>query len=242
MGKSMSIAKNEIIVPLLAVLAVLLAAAGIFQPWWSVRTSPELQMMTNSTMTIDAGLLQTLNVARTDANETSTLAFAITNATAYQDPIFQPITADREDGNLTSTFTFNIGNLADYQGQTKQIADITNLTLPLVEAGLALAIVTMFLIVVATRTKMALERYTYGLGVLAAILLLVTPLQFASGVGNFSGSLSIPNSSLVWKGETLAMWGPSMGWYLTLAASLVIIVCLLPIRTVYSDRKLRAKS
>jgi len=237
MGKSMSITKNEIVIPLLAALAVLLAAAAIFQPWWSARTSPELQMMTNSTMTIDAGLFQTLNAARTDANETNTLAFAITNTTAYQSPIFQTITANRTDGNLTSTFTFNIGNLTSYQQQTKQIADTTNLTLPLTVVGLVLVIVTMLLILVVTRTKMALERYTYAVGVLAAIVLLIAPLQLALNVTDFWGSLNVPDSSPVWKDEVLATWGPSIGWYLTLAAALLIIVCLLPIRTMYSDRK-----
>jgi hypothetical protein len=41
----------------------------------------------------------------------------------------------------------------------------------------------------------------------------------------------------VWNGETLATWGPSTGWFLTLAAALITIVCLLPVRTMYSDRR-----
>jgi hypothetical protein len=237
MGKNMSLMKNEIVVLLLAVLAILLVAVAIFQPWWSARTSPELQIMSNFTLTIDASLFQTLSAVKTDANTTSTLTFAITNDTAYQDPIFQTITANRTDGNLTSLFTFSISNMTSYQHQTEQIAVLTNTTLPLTVAGLVLAIITMLLILVVTRTKMALERYTYVVGVLAAIVLLITPLHLALNVASFWGSLNIPDSNPVWKNEVLAVWGPSIGWFLTLAAALLIIVCLLPVRMRYSDRK-----
>lgn len=237
MEKTKSIIRADIVVPLLAVLAVLLAAGAILQPWWSMRTSPELQMMTNSTMSIDAGLFKRLNAARTDPNgTTSMLSFAITNDTAYQSPIFETITVNRTDEGLRSSFTFNISDLRDYQQQTKDLANTTGLTLILAGTGLVLAIVTMLLIIVVTRTKMTLERYTYAVGVLAVIFLLIAPLQLATGVTNFWGSLSIPASSQIWGGEALATWGPALGWYFMFAAALLVIVCLLPIRSMYSER------
>jgi hypothetical protein len=239
MRKNMSIMRSDLVVPLLAILVVLLAAIAIFEPWWSMNTSPELQLMTNSTMSINAGLLRTLNVARTDAMgaNTSTLTFAITNTTAYQDPIFQAITANRTDGNLTTTFTFSIGNVTISQ-QAKQIADDTNLTLAMVVTGLILAVVMMLLIIMITIRKMPLERYTYWIGILAAIILLVAPLQMSFNVGGFSGALALTGRAFsVWNGETLATWGPSTGWFLTLAAALMAIVCLLPVRRMYSDRR-----
>jgi hypothetical protein len=238
MRKNMSIMRSEIVVPLLAIFAVLLVAIAIFQPWWSMNTSPELQMMTNSTMSINADLFRTLNVARTDGMNatTSTSAFGITNTTAYQDPIFLAVTANRKDGNLTTTFTFSIGNVTIYQ-QTEQIADATNLTLAMVVTGLVLAIVMMLLTLMITIRKMPLERYTYLVGVLAAIILLVAPLQMALNVTGFSGSLALDSKTSVWNGETLATWGPSTGWFLTLAAALITIVCLFPVRIMYSDRR-----
>jgi len=234
----MSIMRSEIVVPLLAIFAVLLVAIAIFQPWWSMNTSPELQMMTNSTMSINADLFRTLNVARTDGTNatTSTSAFGITNTTAYQDPIFLAVTANRKDGNLTTTFTFSIGNVTISQ-QTKQIADATNLTLAMVVTGLVLAIVMMLLTLMITIRKMPLERYTYLIGILAAIILLVAPLQMSFNVTGFSGSLALNSKTSVWNGEPLATWGPSTGWFLTLAAAFIAIVCLLPVRTMYSDRR-----
>jgi hypothetical protein len=244
MRKTMSIMRSDLIVPLLAILAVLLAAIAIIQPWWSVRTSPELQLMTNSTMNIDAGLFQTLTATRTDANAgtTNTTAFAITNNTAYQDPIFRTITASRTDGNITTTFTFNINNVTSYQQQTQQIHDTTKQTLPLMAAGLVLTIVTMLLTILITRTDMALERYTYVAGVLAVIILLIAPLELAYNVTSFTGSLAITAKTSVWNGEAIAMWGPSIGWYLAIAAALITSVCLLPVRTMYTDRKRRTQS
>lgn len=235
------------IVPLMAIFAIILASVAIIQPWWSVRTSPELQLMGGSTTTIDANLFKTLNVVRTDGNETDTLSIAITNTAEYQSPalvpiypfsyMFRTVTANRIDGNQTSTFTFSIANLTSFEQQTKQIADTTNWTLPLALAGLILAIVTMLLILVVTTTKMKLERYTYLVGVLAAAILLIAPLQLALTVTNFSGSLAIADRTSVWNGVVLATWGPSIGWYLTIAAALIIAVCLLPVRTMYSDRR-----
>jgi len=243
----MLIMRSDVIVPILAIFAVILASVAIIQPWWSVRTSPELQLMSNSTTTIDANLFKTLNVERTDGNETDTLSIAITNTTEYQDPasvpiypfsyMFRTVTASRTDGSLTNEFKFSIGNLTSFAQQTKQIAETTNQTLPLALAGLVLTIVTMLLILVITRTKMKLERYTYMVGVLAAAILLIAPLQLAFGVTSFSGSFAIADRTSAWNGEVLAAWGPSIGWYLTIAAALVIAVCLLPVRTMYSDRR-----
>lgn len=235
MRKTISSIRKEIIVPSLAILAVLLAALAVFQPWWSVRTSPELQMATSSTITIDADLFKILNVMRTDSNVTTTTTFAMTNSTAYQDPIFGTITGNRTDGNVTSTFTFSIGT--GFQQQAEQMADATNLTLPLVVAGLVLTMATMILILLVTRTKMALERYTYAVGVLAAIVLLIAPLQLASSVSGFWGSPTMTSADSVWQGQTVAIWGAAVGWYLALGAALMVIVCLLPMRIMYSDRK-----
>jgi hypothetical protein len=244
MRKTMSIIRSDLVVPLLAILAVLLAAIAIIQPWWSVRTSPELQLMTNSTLNIDAGLFQTLTATSTDtgAGTTNTTMFAITNKTAYQDPIFRTIMVDRIDGNITTTFTFNVSNMTSYQQQTQQIHDTTKQTLPLMVIGLVLTIVTMLLTVLITRTGMALEKYTYLAGVLAVMILLIAPLELAYSVASFSGSLAITDRASVWNRETVAMWGPSTGWYLAIAAALIIIVYLLPVRVMYSDRKLRTQT
>jgi hypothetical protein len=237
MRRTISIKKSDLIVPTLAILAVLLVALAIFQPWWSVRTSPELQAMSNSSLSIDVGLFQKLNVARTDLDSTNATAFKISNTTAYQDPIFQTITASRTDGNQTTAFTFSISNITSYKQQTQQIADTTKQTLPLMAAGLVLTIGSMLLLLVITRTKMALERYTYLVGILATIILLIAPLELAFNVTKFSGSFVITDHASAWNGEAVVTWGPSIGWYLALAAALIIIVCLLPVRMTYSDRK-----
>jgi heme/copper-type cytochrome/quinol oxidase subunit 4 len=235
MQKTKSSIRNEIIVPSLAILAVLLALLGVFQPWWAVRTSPELQMVANSTMTVDADLFKVLNVVRTDANVTTTATFAMTNSTAYQDPIFRTITGNRTDAGVTSTFTFGLGT--GFQQQAKQMANAMNLTLPLALVGLVLAVATTILIFLVIRKKMALERYTYAVGVLAAIVLLIAPLQLATGVNGFWASTSITSYNSVWQGQTVSISGAAVGWYLMLGAALMIIVCLLPVRIIYSDKK-----
>jgi hypothetical protein len=238
MRRNMNILRSENLVPLLCLFAILLVAIAIFQPWWSLNTSPELQALSNSTMSINAGLFRTLNVATTNVTDgtANSTSFALTNATAYNNPIFQTFTANRTDGNLTTTFIFTIGNLTVPQ-QAKQIANATNLTLAMVVTGLALAIVMMLLTIMVTVRKMPLERYTYLVGILAAVFLLLAPLQMYVNTTGLSGSLVLNMRHSIWDGETLAAWGPSTGFFLTLAAALVTIVCLLPIRTIYADRR-----
>ena len=239
--------RREIVVPLLALLAVILVALAIFQPWWSVRTSPELQLLSNSTMTVDANLFKTLNVLRTDGAETDTLAISIINTTAYQSPVsvkafpfsyvFRTVKTNRTDNASLTSFAFSFNNMTSFEDQTKQIAGLSFQTMLLTLVGLALAIVTLLMIVVVTRTNIAIERYTYLVGVLATIFLLIAPLGLTFNVTSFSGSLAIAAPKSVWDGETLVTWGPSIGWFLSIAAALIIAACLLPIRTIYSDRR-----
>jgi hypothetical protein len=238
MTKSIATIRSEGIVFLLALFAVLLVLIAIFQPWWSLNTSPELQMFTNSTMNINAGLFRTLSVATTNATDgtTNATSFSITNTTAYNDPIFQTFNANRTDGSVTTTFTFSAGNLTIAQ-LAKQIANDTNLTLIMLVTGLVLAIVMTLLTVMVTMRNMPLERLAYLVGVLAAVFLLLAPLQMYNNVAGFSGSFALNMKHSIWNGETLATWGPSTGWFLTLAAGLVDIVCLLPIRRAYSERR-----
>jgi hypothetical protein len=236
MRKKIAIVRSNIVVPLLTIFAILLVIIAIFQPWWSMNTSPELQLMTETTIAANVGLFRTLNVARTDSNATNTLTFEATNTTAYQDPIFQMVTARRTDSNMTTTFTFGIRNMTISQ-VAENIADQTNLTLALVTTGLGLSIAMMILILAITMRNMPFERYTYAIGVLATIILLVAPVLFALNVPDFSGSTTLTYAGSPWNGETLATWGPSTGWYLSIAAALIILVCLMPIRTMYSDRR-----
>jgi hypothetical protein len=238
--KKTSIIRSDIVVPLLAIFAVLLVAIAFSQPWWSMNTSPEWQMMASSTTSVNVGLYGTVNVVRTDVNEsnstTSTLTFGATNTSAYEDPIFNMITVSRQDGSLTTTFTFGVGNLTISQ-VAKGIAGQANLTLTLAVTGLVLAIATMLLTLMITIRKMPLEKYTYVIGVLATIMLLVAPILLSLSVAGFSGSSTLAYRGSVWNGETLATWGPSTGWFLAVAAALITMVCLLPIRTMYSDRR-----
>jgi ABC-type dipeptide/oligopeptide/nickel transport system permease component len=236
MRRKIAIIKSTTVVPLLVILAVLLVLIAIFQPWWSMNTSPELQMMTNTMITANVGLFRTVNVARTDTNATNTLTFDITNTTAYQDPIFQAVTAKRTDGNFTTTFTFGISNTTTSE-VAKDVADQTNQTFILVITGLVLAIAMMILILMITMRNMPLEKYTYAIGVLATVVLLIAPVLLALNVPYFFGSTTLTYISSTWNGRTLATWGPSTGWYLSIAAALIIIVCLLPVRTMYSDRR-----
>jgi len=238
MRKNMENLTRKPIPLLVALLAVLLVGIAIFEPWWSTNTSPELQMLSNSTLSINAGLFRTLNVATTNATDgtANAASFGITNTTAYLDPIFQPFNADRLDGNLTTTFTFSVANLTVAQ-QANQIANDTNLTLALVTTGLVLAIMMAFLTIIVNTRKMPVERYAYLIGVLAVAILLLAPLQMYNNVAGFAGSLTLGIKESPWYGQTLATWGPSTGWFLALAAALVEIVCLLPIRKAYAERR-----
>jgi hypothetical protein len=238
--KKKSVIRSDIVFPLLAIFAVLLAGIAFSQPWWSMNTSPEWQMMSSSTMTVNVGLYRTVSVVRTDPNgtasATSTFTFDATNTSAYKDPIFNMITVSRQDGNKTTAFTFGVSNMTIAQ-VAKGIADQANLTLALAATGMVLAIATALLILMITIRGMALEKYTYLAGVLATIMLLVAPLLLSMNVAGFSGSWTLAYRGSVWNGETLATWGPSTGWFLAAVAALITMVCLLPVRTMYSDRK-----
>lgn len=239
---------KDMLVPLLEILAVILVAVAITQPWWSVRTTPELQLLSpsGSSITVDENLFKTLNVVRTNPNGTDALAITIVNATEYRNPVlvnaypfsymFQDITAERIDGTETS-FTFNLGNMTSFETQTKQIIRMTDQTLLLLLAGLVLATVTTLLTIAVTRMNMAVEIWAILAGALAAIILLIGPLMLYSNVNSFSGSLQVTIRNSVWRGDPIVTWGPSIGWYLPIAAALLILVCLYPINMIRADRK-----
>jgi hypothetical protein len=276
--------KAETLVPALIALGVLLVITGVFQPWFSVRTSPELQLMTNSTMSMDVSLFQTVTVTRTDGNLTNGVTFALGNDTAYSSDIFQTMSGTRTDVNATkrspdvnvtdtvdTTVELNVTHIGAYQGKITQtdtkVTEAANPTgtfttdthfnseveasmdqrsemtstfviaASLTVAGLALSVLALGLALISGKTRMVAERFSYVLGVLGALLLLMAPLLMALGVTNFWGSLSIASGAFLWEKEAIVTWGPSIGWYLTFAASLTLFACSLLIRTAYLDKK-----
>jgi hypothetical protein len=130
--KKRNLSKTEAVVSALVALAVLLAITGVFQPWFTVRTSPEFQLITNSSMSIEVNLFQTVTVTRTDGNVTDTLAFALSNDTAYGSGMFKTMTGMRTDISKTTssdvnvtdavntTVVFTITDIGVQQGQITQ--------------------------------------------------------------------------------------------------------------------------
>jgi len=277
---------SKMLVPALTVLGILLVIAGVFQPWFSVRTSPEFRLITNSTMSMDIDLFQTVIVTRTDGNVTNALTFTLSNDTAYASDIFQAMTGTRTDTNaarrsadvnvtetVDTTITFNVTDIGAYRGQVsqtdqnetrvvnstgtfttittkvfngnvtasmKQKSEITTIlgtTTALTVAGLVFSILAPALVLISGKTKRILERYAYVFGILGALLLLVGPMLTAANVTNFWGSLQLSPGAFLWKNEAIMTWGPSIGWYLTLAAALMLLPCSLFIRTAYLDKK-----
>jgi hypothetical protein len=281
--KKRNFAKTEMLVPIIVALAVLLVITGIIQPWFSVRTSPELQLITNSTISIDVNLFQTVTATRTDGNVTNTLTFTLSNDTAYNSNVFETITGTRTDAstitssevnvtdNLNTTVAFTVTDIGAYRGQITQedenrtiIANSTGvfttttnrpfndnatinlnqrteltstlgITTILTAAGLAISILALALFLIMEKTSMERERYAYLLGMAGALLLFMAPLFMALNVTSFWGSTNV--SGFLWVGTAIATWGPSTGWYLTFAASLILFACSLIIRASYLDKK-----
>jgi hypothetical protein len=235
MTKKLSFERKQLILLGLMVLGALFIIAAIFSPWWSLRTSTEAETITNSAMTVDFNLFQSLT-ATCNSNMT--------------------------DANSTTTITSPIANITAGQTQGDQITSVYSVTLSLTAVGLTLSIVTLLLTIIPRKTT---QKYTYIVGVVAAIVLLIAPLYLAttldmskastispipvlpewisltpSEITTFWGSKQIPTSAAypTWaQGQRYWIWGPSTGWYLTYAASFLIGACSLIMRTMYLHGK-----
>jgi hypothetical protein len=229
------IGKKQMLLLGLMVLGVLFIIAAIFSSWWSIRTSAEAETITNSAMTVDFNLFQSI---------TTTYNSNMTNA------------------NSTTTTTFTIANITAGQTGGNQISSAFSVTLSLTTVGLTLSIVTLVLTAIQRKTT---QKYAYIIGVVAAIISLIAPLYLAfnfdmskastisplpipptlvsltpSEITSFWGSKPIPKSAAypAWaQGQRFWIWGPSTGWYLTYAAAFLIGACSLITRTMSIRRK-----
>jgi len=207
-------------------LSILFAAVAIFSPWWTIRTSTEAETITNSSMTVDFNLFGTITATSKDSNSSALITCPIVNITAEGDYAKQ----------LSSTFS-------------------TALTLTVV--GLTLSVATILLWILTTKTKIRLGKYVYLIGIAGAVILFASPMYLManmdlskastispiqvpstfvnvdpSEIKTFWGSKQIPASTQypAWaQNQRFWIWGPSTGWYLAYAASLIMGLCSLVI-------------
>jgi len=202
------------------IVSLIITVLGIYLPWWSVRTTNEVEILLNATARADYGLLQTVSAGKRVENETE------------------------------SVFVL-IGNLTKSEDNRNAVTSLFNTTLTLVLVGLALAGLSLVLIIISI-LKRPLYKFAVAASLVAAFLLLGAPIYMMSTVEalipkfdsvmpigipskwvsirpgditSFWGSISIPKSKAfpVWvQGGNFWLWGAALGWFLTLTAGLLL--------------------
>jgi hypothetical protein len=231
--------RNEMILSGILLLGIILVIASVFTPWWTIELSPEAEMLENASMTTDYNL-------------------------------FSNVAATQSIGNITTTSSVSIANMTGDQAFADQTGYTFNVTFWIAMLGLILALIVFVLItIVPAKTRTRFGRLTYYVGIIAAILLFVSPVYLATNlklstasrvspvpvpsewiepipanVTTFWGAEQIPKTGAypAWaRGQMFWVWGGSTGWYLTFASSFLIGACALVMRSVYVAKK-RAES
>jgi hypothetical protein len=215
--------KEEKLVLSIIILSILFVAVAIFSPWWTIKTSPEAERITNSSMTVDFNLFGTITATIKNSNS-STLTYPIGNITEEGDYAKQ----------LTSTFS-------------------NTLTLAVIGLALSVATILLCILATKIKIQLGKFIYLTGIvGALVLFASpmylmanmdlskasMISPIQVPSTfisvkpseIKTFWGSKQIPASIQypAWaQNQRFWIWGPSTGWYLTYAASFLLGLCSL---------------
>jgi hypothetical protein len=235
MRKKISIQEGKLIILGLMMLGILFIIGAVFSSWWTIKTSNEAYVITNSTIIADFNLFNAITVTQTDKNSTITMMFTIANITNNQATV----------NRVTSTFGVTL------------ILIVAGLALSIVAMGLTIVsvrksafekyqniigLLAALLLIIAPLYLAA--NLNLSDSVISNISPMPTPSLWvnltSSEITNFWGSKQIPKSGLYpfWaQGQRFWIWGPSMGWYLAYSGSLLLVIDFLTLRTKRLDKK-----
>jgi hypothetical protein len=212
---------------LFIIIALIFASLGIYYPWWSIKTSREVEIALQIAARANYGILQTVSTSKTIGNNTESILLSIQDLT-------------KNDANRNS------------------INSVFNIVITLTGLGIGFAILSLLLIIISTLRR--LQRFALIGTFIAAILLIVAPLYFATtsyslfanldsvmpvdipstwaplepkSINSFWGSIAVPKTAdfPTWlKDQTFWTWGAAFGWYLTFMAGVLLFVFALSIR------------
>lgn len=201
----------------LVLVALILSVASIYLPWWSIKTTREVELDYNAIATVEYNLrARTASASLRDPNTSQSILVPLEN--------LMSIEADRQAmiSAFNTTFYLLIGG-----------AILTVLSLALILLlgfGKPTSTFATTIGIVATAVLLAAPIFlTYSLPPVAAKS--STPILTPSAwpllqVEGFWGSIEIPGSS----DAAFWIWGPAIGWYVAFVASFLPLIASISIR------------
>ncbi len=211
-------------------IAIILSAAAVFLPWWSINASPEASALLDSQIKTEYHLLQTMTATKTIENETQVTTISFNNLTENQE-------------NLTElSFWFNVAHIITISG-----------------LGFSCLMLIMVVLASSGRffhRYMTLIGYIAAILLFAAPIVLMAnfsvaisklpkltpvdipttwPLVSPKDIGNFWGAIKMQTKFNLpeWtNGGDFWVWGGGAGWYLIFAAALLMFLASAIVRSV----------
>jgi hypothetical protein len=223
------------LIPIVLILsALILAVAGMYSPWWSIRISREAEVTWNATAIADFGFWRTVSVYSKIGNETHLIILPVENLTVKED--------DLRAWNSASNITLGLA----MGGLILTIISTVLVILPIFRKKLfkftSVIIFLAAILVFVTPLYMATTLQPL-VSKLSSVMPINIPDTWVSiqpqDVSSFWGSKSIPKSSVfpVWvQGGKFWVWGPASGWYFTFTSGLLIFVAALLIKEIFPSK------
>ena len=200
----------------LVLVALILSIGAIYMPWWSIKTTREVELDYSATASVEYNLLRTVSASLKDENTSQSIILPFENLTSPE--------ADKQA--ITSAFntTFNL-----LMGGV--ILTILSLTLILLLGfGKPTSTWATIMGIAATAVLLAAPIYlTFSLPPFVAKF--STPIQTPSTwpllkVEEFWGSIKTQGSS----DAPFWIWGAAIGWYMAFIASFLPFIASMSIR------------
>ena len=200
----------------LALVALVLSIAAIYSPWWSIKTTREVELDYNATASVEFNLLHTVSASLKDQNTSQSITIPLENLTSTE--------SDKQAIASVFNTTFNLL----MGGVTLTILSMTLILL----LGFGKPVSTLATIagIAATAVLLAAPIYlTFSLPPFVAKF--STPISTPSSwpllqVEEFWGSIKMLGSSDV----QFWIWGAAIGWYMAFIASFLPFIASMSIR------------
>jgi hypothetical protein len=214
--------KEWILPSCLVFVALIFLIAAVFLPWWSIKLASEAELVVNASARIDYTVTQTVTASKSTENKTFTGSFS-------------DLTSNQADKDALTSL-FNATLILVMVGLVLTIITLVFVFVPKLRSRLfAYTSITTF--VAGILLFIAVVNLAFRMPLQVSKLLQLAHPDFKlppswvsinpSDIGDFWGSKKIPSAAEFpsWvQGGDFWVWGPSIGWYLTFVAALLLIM------------------
>jgi hypothetical protein len=221
----------------LTIVPVILIAASLVSPWWSLHTSIEARLTLNSEFRVDYNLFKTVSAVLITENDVQSVTTDLANLTNPQDP-------------NTSTFLFMDVTLSlVVMGLVLSILMVIATITPKIKKYLRYTIIMGYLssVILFTSSWYFVLELPASFSTLSTLTPIDLPKNWpdimSSDIGSAWGAKGVPEGAsllTLLKSGNFWIWQPSTGWYLHLLASLVVALVSMTLHHMMIQREDKA--